>query len=152
MSTIRDRMEEALRTARREGDVRTRNVIGMLKNMVLVELKAGKGVEEDDALWTKVIAAYAKQVKKSIPELEKAGERGKEAVEEARFELSFCERFLPRKLDETETRALVEAIAAREGLCSPKDLGRLMGLVMKDHKDEVDGAVVRAVAQSVLSG
>ncbi len=152
MSTIREQIEAELRTARRSGDARTKNVIGMLKNMVLTELKSGKGVTEDDDLWLRVIAAYAKQVRKSIPELEKAGERGKDAVEEARFELEFCERFLPKKLDEAQTRALVEAVAAREGLSSPKDMGRLMGAIMKEHRDEVDGALVRRVAQEILSG
>ncbi len=30
-------------------------------------------------------------------------------------------------------------------------MGRLMGLVMKGHKDEVDGAIVKTVAQRVLA-
>ncbi|RMG93563.1 MAG: hypothetical protein D6705_18345 [Deltaproteobacteria bacterium] len=152
MSTLREQIEAELRTARRSGDERTKNVIGMLKNMVLTELKSGKGVEETDALWQQVIGAYAKQVRKSIPEFEKAGDRGLEALEEARFELAFCERFLPKKLSEEDTRKLVREIVEREGLSGPKDLGRLMGLVMKDHKDQVDGAVVRRIAQELLAG
>jgi hypothetical protein len=30
-------------------------------------------------------------------------------------------------------------------------MGKLMGLIMKNHKDEVDGDLARAAAESVLS-
>ena len=151
-STIAEQIDAKLRQARKDRDERAKNVIGMLKNKVLMELKSGKGVTEDDALWQQVIAAYAKQVTKAIPELEKAGERSKDAVEEARYELAFCDQFLPKKLDEAGTEALVRRIATDHGIDDPKLMGKLMGLIMKDHKDEVDGQIVKAVAQRVLSG
>ena len=149
--TIAQQIEARLRQARKDRNEPTKNVIGMLKNKVLVQLKSGKDVAEDDALWLSTIAAYAKQVKKAIPELEKAGERGAEAVAEAKFELAFCEQFLPSKLDEAGTEALVRKLAAEHGISDPKMMGKLMGLLMKSHKDEVDGQLARQVAQRVLS-
>ena len=149
--TIAQQIEARLRQARKDRDEPTKNVIGMLKNKVLVQLKSGKEVAEDDTLWLDTIAAYAKQVKKAIPELEKAGERGTEAVAEAKFELTFCEQFLPSKLDEAGTEALVRKIADDNGITDPKMMGKLMGLLMKNHKDEVDGQLARQVAQRVLS-
>lgn len=149
--TIAQQIDARLRQARKDRDEPTKNVIGMLKNKVLVQLKSGKEVTEDDALWLDTIAAYAKQVKKAIPELEKAGERGAEAVAEAELELKFCEQFLPSKLDEAGTEALIRKIAADNGITDAKMMGKLMGLLMKNHKDEVDGQIARQVAQRVLS-
>src|SRR5690606_12532676 len=123
----------------------------MLKNKVLTELKSGSGVVEDDALWLQVIAGYAKQVAKAIPEFEKAGERGQEALDEARFELAYCEQFMPSKLDEAQTEALQRRLLCEHGISGPAQMGKLMGLMMKGHKDELDGTLARTVAQRVLT-
>ncbi|MEX1364878.1 MAG: GatB/YqeY domain-containing protein [Nannocystaceae bacterium] len=149
---LRDELETRLRQARRDRDERTKNVINMLKNKVLTELKSGSGVADDDELWLSTIAAYAKQVHKAIPEFDKAGDRGVEALEEARFELTFCEQFLPSKLDEAATEALVRRLVTEHGIDSPTQMGKLMGLLMKGHKDELDGTLARTVAQRVLAG
>lgn len=148
---IREEIDARLRQARRDRDERTLNVIGLLKNKVLTELKSGSKRLEDDDLWREVLGGYVKQVKKAIPEYEKAGERGAEALQEARFEVEFCEQFLPKKLDEAQTEALVRKIASDHGIDDPKMMGKLMGLLMKDHKDEIDGALARQIAQRVLS-
>lgn len=148
---IRDDLETRLRQARKDRDERTKNLINGLKSAVLKELKSGSGVQDDDALWLDVIAKYAKQVAKAIPEFEKAGERGAEALAEARFELQYCEQFLPHKLDEAATEALVRRLVAEHGISGPKMMGKLMGLLMKDHKDELDGGLARQVAQRVLA-
>ena len=149
---IRDELDARLKQARRDRDERTKNVIAMLKNKVLMELKSGSGRQEDDELWREVLAAYAKQLRKALPELEKAGDRGIEAREEAQFELEFCEGFLPQKLDEAQTEALVRKVAGEHGISDPKEIGKLMGILMKEHRDTLDGQVARAVAARVLSG
>ena len=148
---IREEIDAKLRQARVDKDEPTRNVIGMLKNKVLMELKSGEDREEDDDLWKEQLASYAKQLKKAIVEFDKAGDRGFEAKAEAEFELGFCEQFLPKKLDEAQTEALVRKIAADAGVTAPQQMGKLMGLVMKGHRDEVDGGLVKKVAAKILS-
>ncbi len=151
MSSIREQIDAALRQARIARDGPTKTVIGMLKSKVLTELKSGKGKEETDELWRTVIAAYAKQVTKAIPELQKAGERGAEAVAESRFELEFCQQFLPKKLDEAATEALVRNAVTESGISDPKLMGKLMGLLMKGHRDELDGDLTRQIVLRVLT-
>jgi hypothetical protein len=149
---IKAQIDAKLQAARRENDEATRNVIGMLKSKVLNELKSGSGVQETDELWLDTIKSYAKQVRKSIPELERAGERGAALVDEAKFELAFCEQFLPQKLDEAATEALAREVAGKHGITGAKQLGKLVGLVLKDHKDDVDGDLLRQVASRILGG
>ena len=150
-SGIKAQIDQAFRKARLERDERTKTVIGMIKNKVLTKLKSAKDVTEDDTLWLETIAAYAKQVRKTIAELEPLGERAAEALEEARFELGFCDQFLPKKLDAAATEALVRKIAADNGISGKKQMGRLMGMIMKNHRDEVDGDLARKPAEAVLS-
>ncbi len=149
--SIKAEINESLKQARRDRDADTKRVITMLKAKLTNELKAGQDVEEDDALWLKVLAAYAKELKKALASFEGLGERAFEAKAETTFELQFCDRFLPKKMDEAATAALVQKIAAAEGITEKKDMGRLMGAVMRGHKAEVDGDLVRRAAQQVLS-
>jgi len=150
---IRDDIDARLKQARRDRDERTLNVIGMLKNKVLMELKSGTGATETDELWKTILAGYAKQLRKSIPEFEKVGDRGKEALAEVAFELGFVEQFLPAKLDEAATEALVRKIVDEQGLAGQgaKAQGRVMGMLMKQHKDEVDGDIAKVVVARVLA-
>jgi uncharacterized protein YqeY len=149
---IKEQIEAKLKEARIARDERARNVIGMLKSKVMVEIKSGSGATETDELWLSTIKAYSKQVRKAIPEYEKAGERGHELIDEAKFEIEFCEQFLPKKLDEAATEAIVREVAAAQGITGPKMIGKLLGLVLKDHKDDIDGDLLRQVAQRVLAG
>lgn len=150
--TVREQIEAKLRQARLARDEPTKNVIGMLKSKVLNELKSGSGAEENDALWLATIASYVKQLKKTIAEFEKIGDRAKEQLDESRFELGFCEQFLPTKLGEAETEAIVRQVAAANNVTDPKQLGKLVGMVMKNHKDDVDADLLKQVAARVLAG
>ena len=149
---IKEQIEAKLKEARIARDERARNVIGMLKSKVMVELKSGSGATETDELWLDNIKSYAKQLRKALPEYEKAGERGIPLLEEAKFEIEFCEQFLPKKLDEAATEAIVREVAAAQGITGPKMIGKLLGLVLKDHKEDIDGDLLRQVAQRVLAG
>lgn len=151
---IKDEFEARTKQARRDRDEKTLNVIGMLKNKVLMELKSGSGASETDELWLSVISSYVKQLRKSIPEFEKAGDRGKQALEEVAFELGFCEQFLPQRLGEAETEAIVRSIVAEHDLAAqgPKATGKLMGLLMKQHRDQLDGEITKNVVARVLGG
>lgn len=149
--SVREQIQDKFKQARRDRDDATKNVINMLRTKVQTVLKSGTGREEDDALWTETVAAYAKQLGKTMLELEKAGERAAEALEETKFELAFCEQFLPKKLDEAATEALVRDVIAKAGISSPKEMGKLMGALMKDHKDEIDGALARQLGTKILA-
>jgi uncharacterized protein YqeY len=153
-SSIKDRIEAAFRKARLEKDEKTKQVIGMVKAKLMNELKAGTGAVENDALWLQVLAAYSKELKKSIEQFKTLGEKAAEALAEAEFELAFCDEFLPKKLDEAGTEALVRKIVGDLGLApdpgGAKHIGRVMGVVMKQHKDDVDGDLVRRIAERVL--
>ena len=148
---LEDTLSETLRQAMKGHDGRTAAVVRMLKTK-LMERRTAKGFSGsvDDALVVDVIAAYRKQLQKALAELEKAGERGAAQAADLRFEVAFCERYLPRGLDETTLRALVHDRARALGISDPKQVGRLVGDVMKSHKGQVEAADVKRIAEELL--
>ncbi|MBM3316632.1 MAG: GatB/YqeY domain-containing protein [Candidatus Eisenbacteria bacterium] len=108
--------------------------------------------EISDADARRVVAAYVKQLQKSIPEFEKGGESGRARVEALRAEIAILEPFLPRFLDETATRALVAGAIEALGRPPLQKAGMVIGRVVKEHPGEVDPALVKRMVQEALGG
>src|SRR5574341_1400132 len=150
---LEQRLNEQLTQAIKEKDARTADVLRMLKSK-LQERRTAKGFSGtvDDALVVDVIGAYRRQLQKALVEFEKAGERGAAQAAQLRFEVEFCERWLPKGLDATALRALVQERLAALGITDAKQVGRLVGDVMKTHKGQVEAAEVKRVAEELLKG
>jgi uncharacterized protein YqeY len=151
MSVLNDlntRLKEAMK-ARISEEV---SVIRMIKSRV-IELKTSasfKGeVSDKDVL--DVIAAYSKQMTKALVEFQKAGSAGEEQIDALKYEIEYLSPFIPTKLDEAETAKLVAEVQQREGIDDPRMIGRLIGAVMKAHRDAVDPGLVRKAAEQLLS-
>jgi hypothetical protein len=146
-------LNETLTQAMKDRDARTAAVVRMIKTK-LMERRTAKGFSRDvdDDVVRDVIGAYRKQLQKALPEFEKAGERGAAQAAELRFEIAFCERYLPRGLDEAALRALVQERIAALNVSDPKQVGRLVGDVMRTHKGQVEATDVKRVAEELLRG
>ena len=144
-------LNDTLTQAIKDKDTRTADVVRMIKTKI-TERRTTKGFtgQIDDALIVDVIAAYRKQLGKALAEFEKVGERGAAQVAQLRFELAFCERYLPRGLDPEALRALVRERLMALGISDPKQVGRVVGDVMKTHKGQVEAAEVKRVAEELL--
>jgi len=149
---LEETLNDALTTAIKDRDMQTAAVVRMLKTRVM-ERRTAKGFAGavDDALVLDVIGAYRKQLQKAIAEYEKVGERGAAQVDALRFEVAFCERYLPRGLDPDALRALVRERLATLGVTDPKQVGRVVGDVMKTHKGQVEAADVKRLAEELLA-
>jgi uncharacterized protein YqeY len=115
----------------------------------LVEMKKDGSETLDDAVCIAVLRKLAKQREESIEAFAKAGRQ--ERVDAERAEKELIESFLPRLADESTTRAWVRAAIAETGAASGKDLGRVMGALMKAHKADVDGNLARKIAAELLN-
>jgi hypothetical protein len=148
---LAQQLDETLKGAIKDKDIRTANVVRMLKTR-LAERTTAKGFsgQVDDALVLDVIGAYRKQLQKALGEYDKLGERGADQAAELRFEIEFCERFLPKGMDEAALRALVAERLKALGITDAKQAGRLVGDVMKTHKGRVEAAEVKRVAEELL--
>ena len=146
-------LNDTLKQAIKDRDLRTANVIRMIKTR-LAERTTAKGFSGtvDDALVADVIGAYRKQLQKALAEFEKVGERGAAQAAELRFEIGFCERYLPKTMDEAALRELVRERLGALGITDAKQAGRLVGDVMKSHRGQVDASDVKRLAEDLLKG
>jgi uncharacterized protein YqeY len=150
--SLEQTLTETLTKAIRDKDRRVSDVVRMLKSRV-TERRTAKGFtgQVDDALVLDVISAYRKSLQKALPDYEKAGERGQAQAAQLRFEIEFCERFLPRGLDEAALRALVRERLGALGITDAKQVGRVVGDVMKTHKGQVEAGDVKRIAEELLA-
>jgi hypothetical protein len=150
--SLEQTLTETLTKAIRDKDSRVSDVVRMLKSR-LTERRTAKGFtgQVDDALVLDVISAYRKSLQKALPDYEKAGERGQAQAAQLRFEIEFCERFLPRGLDEAALRALVRERLGALGITDAKQVGRVVGDVMKTHKGQVEAGDVKRIAEELLT-
>jgi uncharacterized protein YqeY len=149
--SLEQTLTDTLTKAIRDKDTRTADVVRMLKSR-LTERRTAKGFsgQVDDALVRDVIGAYRKSLQKALPDYEKAGERGQAPAAQLRFEIEFCQRFLPTGLDEAALRVLVGERLAALNITDAKQVGRLVGDVMKTHKGEVEAGDVKRIAEELL--
>ena len=141
------RLTEAMR-AKRQPEI---NVIRMLKTQASKDRAApGFTCPDEEEFWLGVIQRYARQQKKALAEYEPLGERAAAQIAEIKFELEYLAPFAPSKLGEAETAALVDAAIAETGAAGAKMLGKVVGAVMKAHKDEVDAELVKRIAAAKL--
>ena len=148
---LEQQLSEQLTRAIKGQDARTTDVLRMLKTR-LQERRTAKGFSGvvDDALVLDVIGAYRKQLQKAIAEYDKLGERGAAQAAQLRFEQEFCEGYLPTGMDEAAARALVTERLAALGIADAKQVGRLVGDIMKTHKGQLEAADVKRIAEELL--
>ena len=97
-----------------------------------------------------ILRKQAKQRQDSMDAFEKAGRTDLYDTEKAEF--AIINEFLPSLADADQTRVWVQAAIAATGASSPKEMGKVMGAVMKDHRSDVDGNLVRQIASQLLAG
>jgi uncharacterized protein YqeY len=146
-------LNDTLKQAIKDKDTATADVVRMLKTR-LMERRTAKGFSGavDDTLALDVIGSYRKQLQKALAEFEKAGDRGAEHAGRLRTEIQILERWLPKGLDEAAVRALVRERMAALGATDAKQVGRLVGDIMKTHKGQVEAADVKRIAEELAPG
>lgn len=149
--SIQEQLAADQTAAMKAGDRATLNVIRQVRSEVSVA-KAAPGFkgEVDDALYERTIATYVKRMGKAKGEYDEMGERGRDQAEKLAFEIEYLSKYLPQRLDEEATRALVDKAIAELGADDPKMTGRVIGAVMKSGED-VDGGLVARLVNEALN-
>ena len=136
---LRDDLKQAQIAAMKAGDKQrlgaVRLILAKVKDRDIEQRTSAKEIE-DDALVIDVLQKMAKQRRESIQMYEAGGRDELAAIE--RGELAVIEEFLPRQMDEAETRAAIAALKAELGATGLKDMGRLMAELKARHGTVLD--------------
>ena len=144
-----ERVSEEMKAAQKARDAGRLAALRNVRAALLNEMKKDGATTLDDAVATGVLRRLAKQREESIEAFTSAGRADRADAERA--ENALIESFLPKLADEATTRAWVQAAIAETGAASARELGKVMGAVMKAHKDDIDGGLARKLASELLA-
>ena len=119
--------------------------------LVISELQ--KSAKEPTAGTADEVAVLRRERKCRLEAAEAYAEAGRaDLAEGARLEAALIEAYLPAELSESELDGLVADAVAESGATSPKEIGRVMSLVMPRVEGRADGRRVSAVVREKLQG
>jgi len=143
-----EQISEQMKRAQKAKDAPRLSALRSIRAVFLNEMKKDGSETLDDAVATAVLRRLAKQRDESIEAFEKGGRADRAGAERA--EKAVIESFLPSLADEATTRAWVAAAIAETGATHARDVGRVMGALMKAHRADVDGKLARELAIALL--
>ena len=136
--SLREQIELDLIQARKDKDAEKTGVLQLIKaGIEKAEIAKRDTLTEDEVL--AVIKKEHKQGKESLEAAVVAGR--KHLIHSYSDKLYMIEKYLPQQLTKDEILAILKVEGAQKG----DSIGKLMGLVMKDYKSQVDGALVKKV-------
>ena len=143
---VNEEMKEALKAKQTERLSALRNI----RAGFLYEMKKDGATTLADEASIAVLRKLEKQRQESIEAFTQGGRAEMAAAERA--ELGVIQSFLPSLADEATTARWVDEAIAASGAASAKELGKVMGALMKAHKGDIDGNLARAIAAKKLGG
>jgi uncharacterized protein YqeY len=144
----KEQIQEDLKTAMKSGDTRRREVLRlMMAAFKQVEVDRRIELTESDALG--VLMNEAKKRREAIEEMDRAGRVA--LAEQERYELGVIETYLPKQLDHDAIVTLVREAIQEVGATNPKDMGRVMQVLMPRVKGQADGKLVNSIVRDMLS-
>ena len=72
-------------------------------------------------------------------------------LEVEQYEYDILSSFLPKQLNEEDTKKICEEIISKVGASSVKDMGKVMGELKKHHADEIDFSKAGALIKQLLN-
>ncbi|HKZ18116.1 MAG TPA: GatB/YqeY domain-containing protein [Geobacteraceae bacterium] len=145
---LRDKLVDEMKTAMKARDDVRLSAIRMVRSSVKNrEIDLGK--ELDDPEIIQVIATLAKQRRESIKLFHEAG-RSDLVLKEER-DLAVLLDFLPKQLSNDEIAEIVAKAITESGAQGPRDMGKVMKIVMSQVSGRAEGEAVNQIVRSMLS-
>ena len=144
----KDQLMSALKVAMKNKDTERRNTIRLLQSAIKqVEVDERRDLSDEDIV--DILQKEAKKRRESIDELTAAGRE--EQAQAEQDELDLIIEFLPEQLSLEEIEVLVRDAIAKTGASTPKEMGKVMGILAPQTKGRADGKLVSTVVRELLS-
>ena len=151
--TLREKINEQFNTALKSKNktlVSTfRLILAAIKERDIANRTSEKKEVVKDVEIIKVLRKMKKQRQDSA-ELYKRGER-QELLEVEEAEIKIIDLFLPKQLNEDETKKICKEAIESLGASSIKDMGKIMGQIKQKYSDSIDFAKVNTIVKGLLS-
>ena len=126
-----------------------RLILSSIKDLEISNRSGSNKKETDDEDIKKLFKKMVKQRTESI-EIYKKNNRS-DLLEVEQNEYNILSSFLPKQLNDEETKKICEEIISKLGANSIKDMGKVMGELKKEYSDEVDFSKAGALLKQLLN-
>lgn len=148
---LRENLQNALKEAMKAKDMTTvsavRLIIAGQKEKDVTARGAGKECASDAELLS-MMQGMIKQRNESIKIYNEGGRPELAAKEQA--EITVIERFLPKQLNEEETKAAIAAAIAKTGAAGMKDMGKVMAELKAAYAGQLDMGKASSLIKTML--
>jgi uncharacterized protein YqeY len=145
--SIRQQLEEGLKTAMRAGDQTGRDAIRFILAAVKnAEIEARVGTAPVDEVAT--LRKVGKQLSDAAEQYRQAGRLDLAEKEEA--QLRVLQHYLPAELPDDELAALANEAVRESGATGPREMGKVMPVLIKKADGRADGRRISAAARAAL--
>lgn len=109
-----------------------------------------KGASQlDEASMQKIIQKQVKQ-RKDAAEIY-IGQSRQDLADDELAQVKILEQFLPKQMDESEIKVVVEQVISSTGATSMADMGKVMGLANQKLAGKADGKIIAQIVKATLS-
>ena len=126
-----------------------RLILAAIKEKDIANRVGGKKELIKDPEIVKVLRKMKKQRQDSA-EMYKQGDRS-DLLKQEEEEIKTIDTYLPKQLNEEETKKICEEMIKKLGASSLKDMGKIMGSLKKDYSDSIDFSKVNIIVKGLLS-
>ena len=129
-------------------DTLMKDTITMLRAAILQVEKDDLKTLNDDEICG-IVAKEVKKRKEAVAEYENAGRQ--DIADNLKREIEILSKYLPEQLSEEEIAKMVDEAIAESGAASPRDMGKVMGLLRPKTQGKADGKVVSDIVKEKLA-
>ena len=137
-------LKEAMKSKNKSLIIGLRNIINKLK---LKQINKGSELDNNESI--KILYTIKKQLVESI-KMYKEGDR-EDLVKKEKSELKLVESYLPEEISKNEIVKVIKNIININNLKSKNDIGKIMGLAMKEFNGIIDGKLVKNIVIEELN-
>ena len=144
---MRAQINADLKTAMKAGDKQRVGTLRLINAAIQsAEIEAKKDL--DDAGVLSVMTKMVKQRRDSIAQFTSGGRPELAANEQA--EIDIIEAYLPKQMDEAAVSAAIADAIKETGAASPKDMGKVMGVLKGKYAGQMDFQKASAAVKAAL--
>ena len=147
--TIETEYKNALKSKDKSKISTYRLILSSIKDLEISNRSGPNKKETGDEDIKKLFKKMVKQRAESI-EIYKKNNRS-DLLEVEQNEYDILSSFLPKQLNDEETKKICEQIISKLGANSIKDMGKVMGELKKEYSDEVDFSKAGAILKQLLN-
>ena len=145
---IEGKLNEALKAKDKNIYPTLRLIVSAIKDAEIAGRSKGQKEIKDSDI-TAILKKMIKQRNESCEVYQKAGRT--ELLENETREINVISAFLPKQLNEDETKKICEEVIKSVGASSMRDMGKVMGVLKSKHADTLDFSKVSAIIKGLLN-